>query len=119
MASALAQEQPMTDPIEPEEYQDPLAPTLSPGRAALAPQRVTESTEQWGIQMAMDYGYVGSASLKQGLGTVTEQAAEISVIADRRVQQDLVFLLGATGRPFPSATTARISRFPTISRRSI
>ncbi len=100
MASALAQEQPMTDPIEPEEYQDPLAPTLSPGRAALAPQRVTESSEQWGIQMAMDYGYVGSASLKQGLGTVTEQATEISVIADRRVQQDLVFLLGGNWQTF-------------------
>ena len=68
----------MSDPIEPEELQDPLAPTMSPGRGALAPQRATESTEEWGIQMALDYGYVGSASLSKGLGTATEQAAELS-----------------------------------------
>ena len=100
MGFAHAQEQPMTDPIEPEEYQDPLAPTLSPGRGALAPQRIKEPTEDWGISMALDYGYVGSASLKQGLGTVTEQSAEISVIADRRVQEDLVFLLGGNWQTF-------------------
>ena len=88
----FAQEQPMSDPIEPEQFQDPLAPTLSPGRRALAPQAMTDSTEDWGIQMALDYGYVGSASLTKGLGTATEQAAELSVIADRRIQDDLVLL---------------------------
>ena len=100
MGFGHAQEQPMTDPIEPEEYEDPLAPTLSPGRGALAPQRIKEPTEEWGISMALDYGYVGSASLKQGLGTVTEQSAELSVIADRRVQKDLVFLLGGNWQTF-------------------
>ena len=100
MGFGHTQEQPMTDPIEPEEYEDPLAPTLSPGRGALAPQRIKEPTEEWGISMALDYGYVGSASLKQGLGTVTEQSAELSVIADRRVQKDLVFLLGGNWQTF-------------------
>jgi len=90
----------MSDPIAPEQFQDPLAPTMSPGRGALAPQRTTESTEDWGIQMALDYGYVGSASLSKGLGTATEQAAELSVIADRRVQDDLVFLLGGNWQTF-------------------
>ena len=66
LSLGMAQEQPMSDPIEPEEFEDPLAPTLSPGRGALAPQRATESTEEWGIQMALDYGYVGSASLTKG-----------------------------------------------------
>jgi hypothetical protein len=60
-AFCQAQEQPMSDPIAPEEFQDPLAPTISPGRGALAPQRATESTEEWGINMALDYGYVGWA----------------------------------------------------------
>ena len=96
----FAQEQPMSDPIEPEQFQDPLAPTLSPGRRALAPQAMTDSTEDWGIQMALDYGYVGSASLTKGLGTATEQAAELSVIADRRIQDDLVFLLGGNWQTF-------------------
>lgn len=95
-----AQEQPMSDPIAPEEFQDPLAPTLSPGRGALAPQRATESTEEWGINMALDYGYVGSASLTKGLGTATEQAAELSVIADRRIQEDLIFLMGGNWQTF-------------------
>ena len=95
-----AQEQPMSDPVEPEEFQDPLAPTLSPGRGALAPQRATESTEEWGINMALDYGYVGSASLTKGLGTATEQAAELSVIADRRIQEDLIFLMGGNWQTF-------------------
>ena len=90
----------MTDPIEPEEFQDPLAPTMTPGRGALAPQRVKESTEEWGIQVAADYGYVGSASLKKGLGTVTEQSAEVSAIADRRVQDDLIFLVGGNTQMF-------------------
>ena len=74
---AQAQEQPISDPIEPEQFQDPLAPTLSPGRGALAPRRATDSTEEWGIQMALDYGYVGSASLTKGLGTATEQAVGV------------------------------------------
>ena len=90
----------MTDPIEPEEFQDPLSPTMTPGRGALAPQRLREPTEEWGISMAMDYGYVGSASLKQGLGTVTEQSAEIAVTADRRVADDLVFLIGGNWQTF-------------------
>ena len=114
---ARAQEQPMSDPIEPEEFQDPLAPTLSPGRGALAPQRATESTEEWGIQMALDYGYVGSASLTKGLGTATEQAAESSVIADRRGYRDWCFFWAETGRRFPGGTTAPTSRCQTISRR--
>jgi hypothetical protein len=100
VGSGLAQEQPMTDPIEPEEFQDPLAPTMTPGRGALAPQRVKESTEEWGIQVAADYGYVGSASLKKGLGTVTEQSAEVAVVADRRVQDDLIFLIGGNTQMF-------------------
>ena len=100
MGFAHAQGQPMTDPIEPEEYQDPLAPTMNPGRGALAPQRIKEPTQEWGISMALDYGYVGSASLKQGLGTVTEQSAELAVTADRRVADDLVFLLGGNWQTF-------------------
>ena len=39
--------------------------------------------------MGLDYGYVGSASLKQGLGTVTEQAAEIGIVASRRLDDGL------------------------------
>ena len=50
--------------------------------------------------MAADYGYVGSASLKKGLGTVTEQSAEVSAIADRRVQDDLIFLVGGNTQMF-------------------
>ena len=100
VAAAYAQEQPMSDPIEPEQFQDPFSPTISPGRGALAPQRGTESTEDWGINMALDYGYVGSASLTKGLGTATEQAAELSVIADRRIQEDLIFLLGGNWQTF-------------------
>lgn len=95
-----AQEQPMSDPIEPEEFQDPLAPTLSPGRGAIAPQRSGKSTEDWNVQTALDYGYVGSASLSKGLGTATEQAAEISVIADRSVEKNLAFLVGGNWQTF-------------------
>jgi hypothetical protein len=100
IGNGLAQEQPITDPIEPEEFQDPLAPTMTPGRGALAPQRVKESTEEWGVQVAADYGYVGSASLTKGLGTVTEQSAEVAVVADRRVQDDLIFLVGGNSQMF-------------------
>jgi hypothetical protein len=47
-----------------------------------------------------DYGYVASASLKQGLGTVTEQSAEVGVIASRKITDGLVGIVGADWQTF-------------------
>jgi len=81
-------------------FEDPLAPILSPGRSAISPQEVN-STDDWSLQdMVLGYGYVGSASLNKGFGTVTEQAAELSLIASRRVDNQVSFLLGGNWQTF-------------------
>ena len=88
-------------PITPEgEIQDPLAPVrLAPGRQAFGPGK-SQSTEEWDFEVGADYGYVASASLKQGLGTVTEQSAEGGVLASRKITDGRPFLLGTAGRIF-------------------
>ena len=83
--SAFVQAQePGPGPLTPEgEIEDPLAPVrLSPGRQAFGPAK-SQATEDWDFEVGADYGYVASASLKQGLGSVTEQSAEVGVLASR------------------------------------
>lgn len=96
-------QEPGTGPVTVEgEVEDPLAPVrerLGPGRSALGPDR-SYAKEEWSIEMGLDYGYVGSASLKQGLGTVTEQAAEIGIVASRRLDDGLVGIVGGDWQTF-------------------
>ena len=79
--SVKAQE-PGPGPITPEgEIEDPLAPVrLVPGRQAFGPAK-SQATDEWSFELGTDYGYVASASLKQGLGTVTEQSAEVGLVS--------------------------------------
>ena len=101
-ADLLAQE-PGVGPVSIEgEVEDPLAPVrerLGPGRSALGPDR-SYAKEGWSIEMGLDYGYVASASLKQGLGTVTEQAGEIGIVASRRLDEGLVGIVGGNWQTF-------------------
>ena len=101
LGGVLFAQEPGPGPITPEgEIEDPLAPVrLGPGRTAFGPAK-SQATEDWNFEVGADYGYVASASLKQGLGTITEQSAEVGVLASRRIEDGLVGIVGADWQTF-------------------
>jgi hypothetical protein len=101
ITAGLKAQEPGPGPISPEgEIEDPLAPVrLAPGRQAFGPAK-SQASDDWSFEVGADYGYVASASLKQGLGTVTEQSAEVGVIASRKITDGLVGIVGADWQTF-------------------
>ena len=66
-SAIISAQEPGPDPITPEgEIEDPLAPVrLVPGRQAFGPAK-SQASNDWSFELGTDYGYVASASLKQG-----------------------------------------------------
>ena len=101
ITAGLKAQEPEPGPITPEgEIEDPLAPVrLAPGRQAFGPAK-SQASDDWSFEVGADYGYVASASLKQGLGSVTEQSAEVGVIASRKISDGLVGIVGGDWQTF-------------------
>jgi hypothetical protein len=108
-------QEPGAGPISVEgEFQDPLAPVrerlgpaerLGPGRSSLGPDR-SYATEDWSIELGLDYGYVASANLSGAAGSMSEQSGEIAVLASRRIDEGLVGIVGGSWQTFAYNFTA-------------